>query len=330
MRLGSPAELRRSGIALGLLLCAGAFTAWADAPQGTGDSKPWHRLVGILQYLEADYPAAVESKSEFELTEQRAFMDEALVAARELGPKAAPFVERIRALQPVVGRGEDAEGVSQACGNLARELIQVAGLDRSPRRAPDLRRGAELYQAACAACHGADGSARVVIATTMKPPPASFLDAEVMEALTPYKAYNTTTFGVPETGMPAFPSLSDEERWAVAFYVQSIRQPACQGATPRVPLQELSVSTDPQLVKAHGPEALPCLRRLDGQREEGGLARADSGVREALRLAGQGSAVAARQALLDAYLEGLEPEEPRLRGRDPALAQKLEEGFLSL
>lgn len=303
-------------------------------PVRAADSSDWHRLVGILQYLEADYPAAVESKSEFELKEQHAFLEEALSVASELGPEAAPIAGRLRSLEPSIAQGRDGEAVSSVCGELVRDAVRIAKLDRSPTKTPDLQRGAEVYRVACAACHAADGSGRVSIAETMNPKPTNFLDPEVMEGLTPYKAYNTTTFGVPGTPMPAYPSLSDDDRWAVAYLLFTFRQAACVSRTDSVPLslETLSNSTDTELARDHGAAALPCLRRPLPKTSAGGggLARAESGVRDALARAAKGDGAGARRALIDAYLEGLEPEEPRLRGRNPALVRSLEEKFLAL
>src|SRR5690349_823915 len=98
------------------------------------DGKTWHRLVGILQYLEADYPAAVESQSAFELTEQKSFAGEALRATQELGPTGAKFLPRVKDVAARVEKGADPEGVSALCGQLVAELVAEGGLARSPRR----------------------------------------------------------------------------------------------------------------------------------------------------------------------------------------------------
>ena len=88
---------------------------------------------------------------------------------------------------------------------------------------PDLALGEKVFQQDCAACHGKDGRAQVAIAATMEPQPANFHDPDTMAGLTPYKAFNTVGFGVPGTPMPGFPTLSEEERWAVSFYLFTLR-----------------------------------------------------------------------------------------------------------
>jgi high-affinity iron transporter len=61
-------------IRLSCLLLLLALPLLSSAEEGGGEESGWHRLVGILQYLQADYPAAVQSQSEFELAEQRSFI----------------------------------------------------------------------------------------------------------------------------------------------------------------------------------------------------------------------------------------------------------------
>lgn len=321
--------MKRSGAALLLsLLIAMPLTVRA-AEEGTSEGRTWHRLVGILQYLEADYPAAVESQSAFELAEQKSFIAEAMAAAQELGPAANVFVPRLQEVKARVDEGKDPVGVSRDCGALVEDLVLAGGLSRSPRRPPELARGEQLYKVACSACHGADGRAQVTIAQTMEPRPADFHDAETMAGLTPYKAFNTTSFGVPGTAMPGYPTLTEEERWSLAFFVFTLRQPPCEGTPPRVSLERLATATDPELAAEHGEQHLACLRRkLPDVDEERSLMVARERVEEALRLSRSGDMLGARNALLDGYLNGLEPVEVKLRAREPELVNKLEHGFL--
>jgi high-affinity iron transporter len=317
----------RAALPLVFLLFALPLSARAE---GASEERTWHRLIGILQYLEADYPLAIESQSEFELAEQKSFAAEAVAAASELGPAAAAFLPRVKDIQQRVDQAQDAPGVSKDCGALVEDLVLAGGLARSPRRPPDLKLGESLYRTNCAACHGADGHANVPIAATMEPAPANFQDAELMGGLTPYKAFNTTSFGVPGTAMPAYPTLSEEERWSLAFFVFTLRLPACEGTPPRASLERLANSTDDDLVKAFGEEHLACLRRkLPDADEERSLLAAREGIEEAMRQGAAGNAAGAKAALLDAYLNGFEPVEPKLSSREPALVRKMEESFLA-
>jgi high-affinity iron transporter len=311
------------------LLLAFPLMARAADEGVSSDGRAWHRLVGILQYLQADYPAAIESQSEFEMAEQRSFIAEAMEAAQELGPGATAFVPKIQAVKARVDEGKDPEGVSRDCGALVEELVVAGGLARSPRRPPELARGEQLFKVACAACHGADGRGQVPIAEKMEPRPANFHDPDIMAGLTPYKAFNTTSFGVPGTAMPGFPTLTEDERWSLAFYLFTLRQPPCEGSAPSMSLERLATATDPELVAEHGEKNLACLRRkLPDADEERMLLTARTHVEGALSKGASGDKLGARNALLEAYLNGLEPAEVKLRARDPQLVTRLEEKFL--
>lgn len=320
---------RTRALALFSLLLALPLTAGAENENTASDGRTWHRLVGILQYLQADYPNAVESKSESELAEQRSFIGEAVDTARELGPAATGFLPRIEEVKARVDQGKDAEGVSRDCAGLVEDLVLAGGLSRSPRQPPDLAKGEQLFKQSCAACHGVDGRGQVAIAATMEPKPANFQDPELMAGLMPYKAFNTISFGVPGTAMPGFPTLTEEQRWSLAFYVFTIRQPPCEGTPPTVSLERLATATDPDLVAEHGEKTLACLRRkLPDADEERSLLVARTHVEEALRKGGSGDRMGARAALLEAYINGVEPVEVKLRARDPQLVEKLEQAFL--
>ncbi len=288
----------------------------------------WHRLVGILQYLEADYPAAVESGDPFELEEQRAFIAEAVSAARELGHEAAPYVARLEALKARIDQGADPQGVSRQCSELIEELVLEGGLARSPRRPPDLERGRALYAVSCAPCHGEKGDGQSAVSASMNPKPANFLDDGAMDALTPYKAFNTISFGVTGTAMPSFSTLDEDDRWALAFYVFTLRRPPCDGPARHSTLEELATSTDVQLAERYGADALSCLRHeVPEPDEERALLSARESVERAIELSAQGKPAAARQALVDAYLNGFEPVEPLLRARDARLVRDIELAF---
>ena len=305
--------------------------ARADAPIDTTTSD-FHHLVAILQYLESDFPAAVESHAASELDEQRAFAADALATARRIGPRATPFLARLESLRVRVDEASDGVGVSRECAALVEAIVAAAGLSRSPRVPPDLQQGKTLFLEACSACHAADGSADVPIAATMSPKPANLLDPERMGGLTPYKAFNAVGFGVRGTAMPSFLTLDERQRWAVAFYVLSLRHPApasgaCDGI-PRLALEQLATSTDDALAAAYGPAAVPCLRhRIPKIDEESQLLAAREQIEQAIALAQSGRWDPALKAVLDAYLLGIEPVEALLRARDPGLVTELEAEF---
>src|SRR5439155_13574845 len=93
----------------------------------------------------------------------------------------------------------------------------------SPGRAPDVTAAAALYRDHCARCHGNTGAGDGVAAAGLTPPPANFLDTDRQNRRSIFALYNTLNTGVAGTAMPSFAQLSDDQRWALAFYVGQLR-----------------------------------------------------------------------------------------------------------
>lgn len=295
------------------------------APQ-RDDEVRWHRVVALLEYVSADSVKALQSHDDAELGEQQGFLDEVVKQLEAAGPAGREYLPAALALVGSMKAGEPQ--VSAATGALALRIANAQHLQRAPTAAPNLTVGAQVWQTNCASCHGPLGHGDGPAAAFLQPRPADFHDAERMAAMTPYRVFNTTSFGIPNTEMPAFGTLSASERWAVAFYVLTLRQPACAqvaGTVPTVSLEQLATSTDAALA-AQGEVA--CLRRVIAEPSTGAsLSVAIKGLEGALKLYREGKHSAARQAVVDAYLEGLEPVEPVLRAKDPARVTALEAGF---
>jgi high-affinity iron transporter len=312
-------------LAVTLLLLA----TLVQAEPTDGGATTWQRAVGLLQYLSSDYPAAVASGNASELAEQRALVADAERTLLELGEAGAPFRARLQAVAARVGQGTDAEGVARDCRTLVDELAKAGGLRRSPRIAPDLAVGARLYQQGCSVCHAVDGSGQTPTAAQLEPQPADLRSPARMDAYTPYRAFNVLALGVEGTAMPSFPTFSEDERWALSFYLLTLRQPACTHQPPRASLEFLANATDAELAQAYGPAEVPCLRRVPPHADEDqALAATLGGINRARRLGASGDFPGARQELLDTYLQAFEPVEPVLRARHPALVQRFEDGMV--
>ena len=323
-RLALPLLLAAAVVALLTLALLGSPSKASPRASAGGDAQ---HLVAILQYLESDYPAAVASNDAGELAEQRSLSTDALAAARSL-PLGSAFLPRVSSIDARVQRGADGVGVGADCASLVEDLVLTTGISRTPSSPPDLEEGAHLFAETCAACHGATGHGDGTAAPALNPKPANFHSAAVMGGLTPFKAFNVIRFGVKGTAMVPIDGLSEKQRWALAFYLFSLRQPACDHTPPHASLDELANTTDLDLGRSKGPEEIACLRRrlpdLDGPAL---LSAARAQVEQATRLASQGDTSNAEKAILDAYLTDIEPIEPWLRARDAEVVTQLEAAF---
>ena len=307
-----------------VLVLRGEATGPPAVHADTGD--PQH-LVEILQYLGSDYPAAVASEDRGELAEQRSLSSEAVSMIHDLARLTA-FAPRIADIDARVQRADDATGVGRDCASLVDDLIAATGIARSPASPPDLESGAHLFAQSCAVCHGPAGHGDGPAASALHPTPADFHADVVMAGLTPYKAFNVVRFGVKGTAMAPFEALDDKQRWALAFYLFSLRQPACENAPRHVSLERLANTSDAELARTEGAGELACLRRRLPELDAPALlVAAHSQVQVATRQASQGDPASAEKAILDAYLTDIEPIEPWLRASDSEMVTQLEASF---
>jgi high-affinity iron transporter len=315
---------------IGAMLAAVGLALLGPAPEGPrvqgGDAQ---QLVAILQYLESDYPAAVASRDAAEIAEQRSLSAEAVSTSARLGD-AARFARQLASIEARVARGEDPIGVSADCASLVDDVVDATGISRAPSVPPDLDEGARLFKANCGACHGATGRGDGPAAAALRPRPADFHSDELLSHLTPFKAFNVIRFGVKGTAMVPFPDLDEAQRWALAFYVLTLRQPICDHSPPAVSLGSLANGTDDDLARSKGATEVACLRRKLPQLDALSLlAAARRQVDEAKTMAARGEARGAETAVLDAYLSDVEPVEPWLRAHQPDLVAPLESSFVA-
>ncbi len=85
-----------------------------------------------------------------------------------------------------------------------------------------LARGKKLFTANCAACHGTNGMGDGPAAAALNPHPRNFTSPKGWtRGYTLADIYTTLSEGVTGTAMAAFSTLSPQERFALAHYVQS-------------------------------------------------------------------------------------------------------------
>jgi high-affinity iron transporter len=231
--------------------------------------------------------------------------------------------------------------VQKACRAGRESAVTRFGLDTTPLERPNLARAQVLYAESCAACHGATGNADTERARTLDPRPARFKDPHRLGELSPYRIYNTLTFGVPGTPMASF-DIPPADRWSLAFFVFRLGHEGDRVGEPvAMTLADMALKTDREILatlraESHPAEALPALawvRREAAFTEPpagAGLDRTRGLVRRAVDTYAAGRRVEADRLAIDAYLQGFEPLEPRLRARDAAGTKEIESAFHAL
>ena len=121
-------------------------------------------------------------------------------------PAKAGLLRQAKTLRTsITARAPGAE-VSGLADELRHGVIGAYQIAIAPKRAPNLR---------------GDG----ILAKGMEPAPADFHDVTRMRQRSVYGLYSTISLGVTGTPMRGFIQLSEEDRWALAFYVTSLATP---------------------------------------------------------------------------------------------------------
>lgn len=296
-------------------------------------------VVHLLDYLAKDYGGAVQngavvSKSEYaEQIEFAAIVKKNSTSVERLNNNSA-FLAGIDRLMTLIRSKASATDVSRLARELQGQAIRLAEIQVAPTASPDLAAGAKLFQTNCVSCHGTRGMGDGIAGTALDPKPANFHDSELVWNSAPYKFYNTIRLGVPGTGMAAFPQFSDQEVWALAFYLKSLPY---EGAAVNnsngnsLALQDIATLTDAEIAERLGGKNEQVMAVIGSLRAYSGgpngrdpLQIADDLLGESLQLAKDKKFDEAGRAALRAYLEGMEPIEPKARANLPGSVEQIE------
>jgi mono/diheme cytochrome c family protein len=103
----------------------------------------------------------------------------------------------------------------------------AAALARPPKPPPRspalLDRGRATYGIFCVSCHGERGAGDGSVAPTLNPRPRNFATERFKQGSSVTQIFDTLGKGVPGTAMVKFTNLSEDERWALAWYVLELK-----------------------------------------------------------------------------------------------------------
>ncbi|MFW2389123.1 MAG: c-type cytochrome [Polyangiales bacterium] len=85
-------------------------------------------------------------------------------------------------------------------------------------------RGRTMFQKKCALCHGVRADGNGVRSNALSGKPANFQSSDWRNNTSARDVFRALTEGKRGTSMPAWPTLSDEEKWDVIAYVLSVAE----------------------------------------------------------------------------------------------------------
>lgn len=324
-------------------------------------SEEAKRMLSLVDYIGGDYTNAVKGGSiinEEEYKEMQEFSSEALRLFEELkssGGDKAGIEGHLGELKRKIEDKSSVEDIESISKEIKTALISAYSLTTYPKNHPSFQRGKELYEINCAQCHGVFGAGDGQLSPNLNPPPTNFTDGGSAGGLSPFKVYNTMSFGIEGTAMPSFPKLSEDNKWDVAFHVTSLRagqKEAEEGKevfnrTVGIPqeikdYENLAMLTDDEVMKEITPyvdreediaKIVAFLRSAETNteaKEDNPLVVTRALLKEAVDLYQKGTTKDAYSKALDAYLEGFERVETKLAVRDNELTREIEAKFSNL
>lgn len=332
---------------LRLLCLAFALSLPAAAPARAQEAQT---ALHLLDYIGVDYAEAIENgkvKNEDEYKEMLEFTAQVNTQVKGLAenPAKAALVAEAAALAGLVRDKAAVPAVAEAARKLRWAIVGAYKLRIAPRGAPPLAAAQALYAENCAACHGAEGKGDGPAAKGLDPAPSDFHDLDRMAQRSTYGLYNTISLGVGGTSMAAFGKLSEDQRWALAFYVANLGVPAervsagekmWKSGESKAVFPDLAnvatLSTD-EVKQRHGENAARVqdyLRAHPDVLRPAPLAFSRQKLAEAQEAYRRGDRPAARQAALTGYLEGFELAEAALANVDSGLMREIERRMLDL
>jgi high-affinity iron transporter len=324
----------------------------AAAP-GTDQAPAVRRLAATARLAAQEYRVGVSAGrvvAPAEVDEAKLFLTEARRTAGLLAPAIGqPTIRELDSILGLVTATGDPDSIAGRVERLNGRLATALGIsvDEVPARVPTLARGAEVYQASCASCHGTAGRGDGPAATGLAPPPTDLSDFRGLVTRSPLDFYQRVTIGVAGTAMPAFEArLSADDRWAAAVYASLLRLPAPRGEVPAALREFASTArmSDSMLAASLAPGADPsapdtrsriaAVRAFQAAATPGSeialvFTRVRHQLDSAVALGKAGEGAAASGMAFDSYMT-FEQVEHTVRARQVGLADQLEAGFAGL
>ena len=336
----------------GLFMLVVTWLLWAvGLAMAQAPPEQTQLLLHLLDYVAVDYPGCVQDGAvldQGEYDEQVEFSQQIHTLLDALPTHADTPGLRRQAEQLVALIQDKRPGaeVSTLAQQFRWQVIRAYNVEVAPKRPPDLRTAAALYQAHCAACHGAQGHGDGLAGANLDPAPSNFHERQRMEQRSVHGLYSTITLGVQGTAMASFRTLSEDERWTLAFYISNLASSEVDrsrgaalwqsgvGQAWFTNLASIATATTSEVGAVHGDDSVHVLAYLRSHPDAvvasaaSPLAYSIQLLRESLEAYRHGQMQVAQELAVAAYLDGFELVEASLDTVDKRLRLSVEAEML--
>ena len=308
----------------------------------------------LLDYVAVDYGGAVANGSVLKASEYAEMQEFAATAERQLGElpdqtDKGILLQQASALRAAVAAKADPVSVAKLAHALSSAVQKTYPFPVAPTAMPVLAKGGQLFQAQCAACHGQQGRGDGPLAASLNPKPTALADHTRARERSLFALHQIISNGVQGTAMQGFGALSDEDRWALAFFVGTLPyaqsdkdegaklwQANAQVRQTVASLDALTQTSEHVLadkLDVPSAKALTAYLRANPNalnvNSPKGTAIAKAKLSESVTALLAGDRAGATKLALSAYLDGFEPVEPALATRNRPLFEKIEAAMVS-
>lgn len=297
----------------------------------------------LVDYMAVDYADAVhdgEVTNPGEYEEMNLFIGDIRTRVQALHRSSPELEAMVQKVATDIENKVDATVLRHDAHALGDALMALHPTPPTPHAAPDPARGAAVYAANCASCHGEAGAGDGPAGEGLDPGPVDFTDRERARERSVLALYQVTTQGLEGTAMASFGTLSPAERWDVATYVSTLSFTPDELAKGRALFADPTVRAEiPDLRRwaKLSPTAMASfLPQGDADAVAGFLRHEPSAIEkpandllgvartrlaQSLKAYEDGHVAHAQELALASYLDGFEPVEPLLASHPEARSQ---------
>jgi high-affinity iron transporter len=317
------------------------------------------QIINLVSYISKDYQKALNNQrvviNQDEMNEMEQFIQDAIDLFDSATNKNNNNISKqLLTLKQLILQKELPQLVSQKAHVISQDLIKYFNIPTHPKHQIDIKSGRSLFNNSCSPCHGIDGQGIPLLNKTMNPPPTDLRATDGEKTQTPFSINNTLRTGIPNTAMLSFSSsLAEEDLWNISFYVMSLPHKNKNSGTNSLEQLDLSIKdlanlTDYDLEKILkqnklNPKEINTIRtnhsfiknlpletKYKAKTPLKGIELSQRKISYLQENINSLDKMTIKTLLIDAYLEGFEYAENRLKLKNKKLTETIEKSFIKI
>ncbi len=295
------------------------------------------QLMQLAEYIGADYAEAVTAGKVADAGEYQEMLEFAQLLVTNALPNNPTFGNQAKALLGAIKNKATLAEVQSMTNALRGELLALAPQSSIPKTLLPKAQVSALFQTSCGGCHGMLGQGNGALAASLEPAPTDFTDRHRALNRSVLGLFDAINNGIDGTAMPAFSTMTEQQRWSLSFYVGSLGFDSLAVADNHNADLQQRVNYSPNqlfdLLSLQQPGKLDQLRNYVenlNEAQPNPLAFTSQQLHKALTLYQSGQYDKAQTLSVSAYLDGFELVENALDVKDSDLRKSIETQLMAL